>query len=242
MANDSQSATPVPTPEPEYLTRLREQYLVFEPPEIMDASDALIAEAVRLLPCLVALADTFGFVDLREEDFRILFTNPDARAALEELAGERLPEFTQIWAALMGIFYYPAQPYSQVRLVQRLEDREEIAERHLYNLLHLISHRHLFGVEDSLGAVEWLESWAEDIKGHNVSNSSYPYTRYLKTTHWQRTRLAALERAGSRCQLCNSTKRLNVHHRTYENLWGEQPDDLIVLCRACHAKFHDKLP
>lgn len=67
------------------------------------------------------------------------------------------------------------------------------------------------------------------------------YKEYLQSAHWQITRRDALDRADWACQLCNSDSNLNVHHRTYERLKRERPSDLIVLCRDCHAKFHDKL-
>lgn len=62
---------------------------------------------------------------------------------------------------------------------------------------------------------------------------------YLNSEHWHITRLAALERAGHRCQVCNGADRLDVHHRTYERLGNERPEDLTVLCRRCHDLFHD---
>lgn len=66
-----------------------------------------------------------------------------------------------------------------------------------------------------------------------------PYRDYLQTDHWELTRASALERAGHRCQLCNGLKGgLNVHHRTYDRLGNEAPEDLIVLCRDCHSIFH----
>lgn len=71
---------------------------------------------------------------------------------------------------------------------------------------------------------------------------SMPYREYLLTEHWQETRERALWRADRQCRLCSSTEDLNVHHRTYERLGCEHNNDLTVLCRDCHAKFHDKLP
>lgn len=61
---------------------------------------------------------------------------------------------------------------------------------------------------------------------------------YLKSDHWKSMRRAALERAEGRCQVCNSAKLLDVHHRTYERLGAEKPIDLTVLCRRCHDLFH----
>jgi DNA repair exonuclease SbcCD ATPase subunit len=68
---------------------------------------------------------------------------------------------------------------------------------------------------------------------------SESYLAYLRSPEWQRRRLAALRRAGNRCQVCNSSKHLDVHHRTYERFRRELPGDLTVLCRACHDIFHE---
>jgi hypothetical protein len=65
---------------------------------------------------------------------------------------------------------------------------------------------------------------------------------YLRSPHWRQTRLAALGRAGNRCQVCNGAKQLDVHHRTYERIGKEADGDLTVLCRECHALFHDAGP
>src|SRR5947207_3117264 len=61
---------------------------------------------------------------------------------------------------------------------------------------------------------------------------------YLRSDHWRETRLGALDRAEHRCQVCNRTERLDVHHRTYERIGEERPADLTVLCRRCHDLFH----
>lgn len=66
-----------------------------------------------------------------------------------------------------------------------------------------------------------------------------PYKEYLQTEHWQRLRQQTLRRQHFMCQLCNSRKKLHVHHRTYKNRGEEQPWDLIVLCESCHRKFHE---
>lgn len=68
-----------------------------------------------------------------------------------------------------------------------------------------------------------------------------PYADYLKSDHWQQTRLSALKRAKHKCQLCNSTGKLHVHHNNYNNRGCERVSDLIVLCETCHAKQHDKV-
>lgn len=69
-----------------------------------------------------------------------------------------------------------------------------------------------------------------------------PYKEYLQSEHWEERREIALIKADWKCSLCNKSESLNVHHRTYERLGKEMQSDLTVLCRHCHAKFHDKLP
>lgn len=65
------------------------------------------------------------------------------------------------------------------------------------------------------------------------------YRAYLQTDHWQHVRTRALERAAHRCQVCNASSELDVHHRTYVRLGAEADGDLTVLCRDCHGRFHD---
>jgi len=65
------------------------------------------------------------------------------------------------------------------------------------------------------------------------------YREYLESNHWKEIRKKALDRAGRKCQLCSSKTNLNVHHNTYKNLGHEDLNDLVVLCRNCHKKFHN---
>lgn len=67
---------------------------------------------------------------------------------------------------------------------------------------------------------------------------SIPYDQYLRTPEWQRQRHVALARADYRCQGCDDTRYLEVHHRTYDHRGCEQPGDLTVLCSACHTAVH----
>jgi 5-methylcytosine-specific restriction endonuclease McrA len=74
------------------------------------------------------------------------------------------------------------------------------------------------------------------IQGQQASYGAYD--EYLVSPEWRARRLAALERAGDRCQLCNRDGHLHVHHRTYDRVGHEDPGDLTVLCDECHAWFH----
>lgn len=71
------------------------------------------------------------------------------------------------------------------------------------------------------------------------------YADFLKTPYWDGVRNYKLKRAKYSCQLCGGKEILNVHHKTYENHGREHirqiaDNDLIVLCKTCHEKFHDK--
>ena len=70
--------------------------------------------------------------------------------------------------------------------------------------------------------------------------NSIPYKQYLTTSHWTRFKQATLLSANYSCKLCNRKDDLNVHHNNYDNRGCETFNDVIVLCRSCHSKFHDK--
>lgn len=66
------------------------------------------------------------------------------------------------------------------------------------------------------------------------------YNDYLKTETWKTIRRLALEFSKYKCQICNSSKSLNVHHRAYpKELGKESLSDLTVLCFSCHQKAHN---
>ena len=67
------------------------------------------------------------------------------------------------------------------------------------------------------------------------------YRGYIQSAEWKRVATAAKERARWCCQLCNepgNKTTLHAHHRTYDRLGFEAPEDITVLCAGCHAKFH----
>lgn len=64
------------------------------------------------------------------------------------------------------------------------------------------------------------------------------YNNYLKSYKWKQIRMAAIIRAGYKCEHCGSTKYLQAHHCHYRTLFNEAPWDLRVLCRECHMFVH----
>jgi hypothetical protein len=62
---------------------------------------------------------------------------------------------------------------------------------------------------------------------------------YLPSVYWKWRRLAYLLTVGHRCETFNCTRRATeVHHLSYNNLFGERDTDLVALCRDCHAWRH----
>jgi hypothetical protein len=83
-----------------------------------------------------------------------------------------------------------------------------------------------------------LAGWALNKKLREL-----PYKEYLETPEWLTKRLEKLEQVGYRCQRCDSSLDLQVHHLNYRHL-GEEDliRDLIVLCDGCHCRYHNLLP
>ena len=64
------------------------------------------------------------------------------------------------------------------------------------------------------------------------------YEQYILSEQWRAKAEDAKARAGYRCRVCNGKHELNAHHRTYERLGNEDPEDITVLCHSCHELFH----
>ena len=69
------------------------------------------------------------------------------------------------------------------------------------------------------------------------------YHEYINSPAWferRRVHFRAND-ANTRCFVCNwhGKSSLHVHHITYDRLGSEAPEDLVSLCRNCHAVVHD---
>lgn len=66
------------------------------------------------------------------------------------------------------------------------------------------------------------------------------YEFYMKTERWKEKRKTRLLLDFFRCSICGTAKNLQVHHVNYENVGNENlEEDLVTLCRKCHAKVHE---
>lgn len=64
------------------------------------------------------------------------------------------------------------------------------------------------------------------------------YYSYLKSSKWKSIRNSIIEDR-KRCERCYSIQELQVHHKTYENVFNEKDEDLELLCKSCHRKEHN---
>lgn len=77
-------------------------------------------------------------------------------------------------------------------------------------------------------------------KSYRIGGLFKTYPDYLASSIWKERRNHLIEKKG-KCEICGKTKRLEVHHLSYENVGDEKERDLQVLCRSCHQKQHSKL-
>ena len=71
------------------------------------------------------------------------------------------------------------------------------------------------------------------------------YQAYINSDEWKEKAEAIKQKRGGCCELCGmpgSIMSIHLHHKTYERIGNEQDDDLVCLCRLCHAKQHNKKP
>jgi hypothetical protein len=63
---------------------------------------------------------------------------------------------------------------------------------------------------------------------------------YFNSQTWKEKRHRLLTDRGFKCDLCESTGRLEVHHISgYNRIPNEFLSDLTCLCRSCHQLQHD---
>lgn len=69
------------------------------------------------------------------------------------------------------------------------------------------------------------------------------YDEFLQDERWLSFRKFTFAIRGCKCEKCGSYERLQVHHIKYKDglrPWEYTCNDVVVLCRDCHAKIHGK--
>lgn len=71
-----------------------------------------------------------------------------------------------------------------------------------------------------------------------VSEYKKKYLKYLKSEKWANIRLDLFLCRGEKCELCERKNKLQIHHLTYDRIFNEEPEDLVILCSRCHRNQH----
>lgn len=71
-----------------------------------------------------------------------------------------------------------------------------------------------------------------------VSNFKKKYLSYLDSKEWADIKIDIRQNKGNKCEICSSTNKLHVHHKTYKRLFKEEYSDLMLVCENCHNKIH----
>jgi hypothetical protein len=88
-----------------------------------------------------------------------------------------------------------------------------------------------------------LEDFEALLIGLFYGKQRVDYYEYIQSPEWKRKADEAKRAVGYRCQICNRHKSevtLDAHHRTYERLGHELPQDITVLCRDCHELYESR--
>lgn len=68
-----------------------------------------------------------------------------------------------------------------------------------------------------------------------------PYKEQLNDKRWSEFREHVFKHRGRKCEVCGSTKFLQIHHLRYKKkhyAWEYKVKDMRVLCKTCHEKTH----
>lgn len=68
-----------------------------------------------------------------------------------------------------------------------------------------------------------------------------PCQDYSSAHHSAREIKYLIEGSEKICEICGSTKNIDVHHKD-GNFSNNDPENLMLLCRSCHMKEHRKRP
>lgn len=79
----------------------------------------------------------------------------------------------------------------------------------------------------------------QDLLAISIGLKWRTYKDYLSSAWWSQKAAEVKDRDGNRCRICNSDKRIAVHHRTYERIGREKDEDVLTLCETCHSLFHE---
>lgn len=81
----------------------------------------------------------------------------------------------------------------------------------------------------------------ESVNERNSETSKFAkYSNYIQSNEWKIIRKKVLIRDNNLCQVCKKNSAEEVHHLTYDNLFREELEDLLSVCKTCHKEIHKK--
>ena len=66
------------------------------------------------------------------------------------------------------------------------------------------------------------------------------YEQYRNSLRWKKLRRARMLRAKNRCEICFRADGRELAHLTYERIYRELLDDVLWVCRWCHAALDER--
>ena len=78
-----------------------------------------------------------------------------------------------------------------------------------------------------------LTSW--DPASSTLPRDNKNRGEYMASREWGLKKRRVRERSGGRCERCEVRPHEETHHRSYERFGFERLDDLVGVCRPCHA-------
>lgn len=77
-------------------------------------------------------------------------------------------------------------------------------------------------------------------KKPKVRETVRSYKSYIVSKLWKKRKNEYYKKHGKQCSCCKSTRFVQLHHKVYTGIYGNEPDHhLIAMCGNCHKLFHD---
>jgi SNF2 family DNA or RNA helicase len=93
----------------------------------------------------------------------------------------------------------------------------------------------------SIRPTEMREIFPDDVRDEYLrdTGAKLSYKQYLRSSFWKALRAEAIRAAEGKCEFCESTKALQVHHKRYPaDFQHDSLDNLVVVCANHHKTLH----
>lgn len=77
-------------------------------------------------------------------------------------------------------------------------------------------------------------------KRKNLKTQKYwTYKEYIKSGAWRKRRKEYYKTHPKKCAVCQTNRKIGLHHKNYGRLGREKDKDLVALCWIHHEIFHE---